>query len=146
MSAYYEGENGIKLGNTERVGKLLESTTNNIEYGLLGGSKSANEEYNSHNIELKAEEDRLDISGNFAENSTFEVILTKGFEKRTYKFRATKQAHAALCISTFVSDNTKEGEAISIERYINGEGLSGLYNIYIKLGDTIYDTEKSIKF
>lgn len=146
MPAYFEGEEDIKLGKAERVGKLLESTANNIEYELLSGSKSANEEYNSHNIELKAEEDRLGISGDFAEDSTFEVILTKGFEKRYYKFRATKQAHAALCISTFVNNETEEGEAISIERYINGEGLKGLYNIYIKLGDTIYDTEKSIKF
>lgn len=145
MSAYYNDKGDIKLGKAERAGKLLESTANNVEYGLLSGSKGANEEYDSHNIELKAEEDRLSISGDFAEDSTFEVILTKGFEKRYYKFRATKEAHAALCISTFVNSK-EEGENISIERYINGEGLKGLYNIYIKLGDTIYDTEKSIKF
>lgn len=145
MSAYYNDEGDIKLGKAERAGKLLESTANNVEYGLLSGSKGKNEEYDSHNIELKAEEDRLSISGDFAEDSTFEVILTKGFEKRYYKFRATKEAHAALCVSTFVNSKA-EGENISIERYINGEGLKGLYNIYIKLGDTIYDTEKSIKY
>ena len=111
----------------------------------MSGTKRINADYKAHNIELKAEEDRLGITGDFAEGSSFDVILTKGFEKRQYKFRASKEAHAALCVSSFV-ENEQLGENIHIERYINSQELSGLYNIYIRLNNTTYDTEKSVKF
>ena len=144
MPVYYEDQEGLKTGKAEKLGKMLQSNANNVEYGLMSSSKKMDDNYHSHNIKLNAEEDRLAISGDFAEDSGFEVILTKGFEKRFYKFRASKEAHAALCVSTFIEET--DGDIITVERYINSEGLSGLYNIYIKLGDTIYDTGKSIKF
>lgn len=146
MSAYYENEGNLKLGQAQRLGELQQSTANNVEYGLMSGSKKIDNNYKDHNIEFSAEEDRLGIKGNFTKDSSFEIILTKGFEKRFYKFRATKEAHAALCVSSFVETNTESSETITIERYVNNTGLSGLYNIYLKLGDTIYDTEQSVKF
>lgn len=145
LSAYYDDEGNLALGKASRTGKLIKSTTNNVEYGLMSGTKKMDNDYKAHNIKLKAEEDRLGIMGDFAEGSSFEVILTKGFEKRQYRFRASKEAHAALCVSSFV-DNEQHGENIHIERYINSEGLSGLYNIYIKIQTTTYDTERSVKF
>ena len=116
---YYEGEGNIKLGKAERIGKILESTTNSIEHNLITSSKAPDNEYKSHNIKLEAEEDRLSVSGNL--NEKYEIILTKGFEIRHYEFDTPKAN-------------------------INSEGLSGLYNIYIKLDNTTYDTGKSIKF
>ncbi len=146
MPAYYENEGNLKLGKAQQLGELMQSTTNNVEYGLMSGSKKIDNNYKDHNIEFTAEEDRLGIKGDFAKDSSFEIILTKGFEKRSYKFRATKEAHAALCVSSFVDTKTESSEIINVERYINNTGLSGLYNIYLKLGDTVYDTEKSVKF
>lgn len=146
MPAYYDHEAQLKLGEAKTFGELQQSTANDVSYGLMNGTRKIDDNYRSHNISLTAEEDRLGIKGDFAEDSSFEIILTKGFEKRSYKFRATKEAHAALCVSSFVGTSTESNESINIERYINNTGLSGLYNVYLRLGDTIYDTGRSIKF
>lgn len=146
MPAYYDHEAQLKLGEAKSFGELQQSTTNDVSYGLMNGTRKIDDNYKSHNISFTAEEDRLGIKGDFAEDSSFEIILTKGFEKRSYKFRATKEAHAALCVSSFVDTSTESNESINIERYINNTSLSGLYNIYLRLGDTIYDTGRSIKF
>ena len=146
MPAYYDHEAQLKLGQAKSFGELQQSTANDVSYGLMNGTRKIDDNYKSHNISFTAEEDRLGIKGDFAKDSSFEIILTKGFEKRSYKFRATKEAHAALCVSSFVDTSTESNESINIERYINNTSLSGLYNIYLRLGDTIYDTGRSIKF
>lgn len=146
MPAYYDHEAQLKLGQAKTFGELQQSTANDVSYGLMNGARKIDDNYKSHNISFTAEEDRLGIKGDFAKDSSFEIILTKGFEKRSYKFRATKEAHAALCVSSFVDTSAESNESINIERYINNTGLSGLYNIYLRLGDTIYDTGRSIKF
>ena len=146
MPAYYDHETQLKLGQAKTFGELQQSTANDVSYGLMNDTRKIDDNYKSHNISFTAEEDRLGIKGDFAKDSSFEIILTKGFEKRSYKFRATKEAHAALCVSSFVDTSTESNESINIERYINNTSLSGLYNIYLRLGDTIYDTGRSIKF
>lgn len=146
MPVYYGHEAQLKLGEAKSFGELQQSTANNVSYGLMNDTRKIDDNYKSHNISFTAEEDRLGIKGDFSKDSSFEIILTKGFEKRSYKFRATKEAHAALCVSSFVDTSTESNESINIERYINNTGLSGLYNIYLRLGDTIYDTGRSIKF
>lgn len=146
MPAYYDHEAQLKLGEAKTFGELQQSTANDVSYGLMNGTRKIDDNYKSHNISFTAEEDRLGIKGDFAEDSSFEIILTKGFEKRSYKLRATKEAHAALCVSSFIDTSTESNKSINIERYINNTGLSGLYNIYLRLGDTIYDTGRSIKF
>ena len=145
LSAYSENEN-FEIVRGKRLGNLAKSETNAIEYGLLSGTKTIDDSYKSHNIELVKEADRLSISGNFVKNSNLRVILTKGFEKRFYRFKVSNEMHAALCVSVFAPANESSGENINITRYINAEGLSGTYNIYLEIGEEIYDTGKSVKF
>ena len=145
LSAYYEGEN-FEQTEGKKLGHLAKSEPISIETGLLSGTKSIDNEYKKHNIELAKEEDRLEISGNFVKNSNLRAILTKGFEKRYYRFKVTNEMHAAMCISVFDEGADENAESIDITRYINAEGLDGTYNVYLEIGDTIYDTGKSVKF
>lgn len=145
LQAYYDGEN-FQLGKGQKLGHLAKSETNNTEFGLLTDTKNIDDSYNSHNISLAKEEDRLSLSGTFTKGSNLRIILTKGFEKRFYKFKVTNEAHAALCVAVFDTEGNATREDINITRYINAEGLSGTYNIYLEIGDDIYDTSKSVKF
>ena len=43
-----------------------------------------------------------------------------------------------MCIDLFHDVNIDNPQLINITRYINDEGLSGKYNIYLKINDKVY--------
>ena len=69
--------------------------------------------------------------------------LYKEGNSKIYNVPISKKPYTALCVDIFTEEETNEG--INITRYINKEGLSGKYSIYIKINDKIYKTNNYIE-
>ena len=93
-------------------------------------------------ITLTNEEDRLVLSGKFKKGESVSFILRKGLTNYYYDQVISKKPYTALCVDIFTEEETNEG--INITRYINKEGLSGKYYLYIKINDKIYDTKRYV--
>lgn len=114
----YRLETGISFDN------IVKTKTSNKRIFLIN-YKKPDSNYNKYNIELKKETDRLVISGSFGKEDVVYIILDKFMDKLIY--------------DVDIKENTTY-------KYINKEGLSGKYSIYIKINDTLYKTNQYVTF
>ena len=140
LSLYTENDYENTLG--KRLGSLGETKVSKKDNKFIK-TVEIDEDYNNRNITLTNEEDRLVISGKFKKGENVSFILRKGFTNNYYDQVISKKPYTALCVDIFTEEETNEG--INITRYINKEGLSGKYSIYIKINDKIYKTNDYIE-
>ena len=137
QSLYTGDDYNNSLG--KRLGSLGETKVSKKDNKLIKTIK-IDDDYNNRNITLTNEEDRLVLSGKFKKGESVSFILRKGLTNYYYDQVISKKPYTALCVDIFTEEETNEG--IKITRYINKEGLSGKYYLYIKINDKIYDTMK----
>ena len=137
QSLYTGDDYNNSLG--KRLGSLGETKVSKKDNKLIKTIKT-DDDYNNRNITLTNEEDRLVLSGKFKKGESVSFILRKGLTNYYYDQVISKKPYTALCVDIFTEEETNEG--INITRYINKEGLSGKYYLYIKINDKIYDTMK----
>ena len=121
----------------KRLGSLGETKVSKKDNKLFKTIK-IDDDYSKRDINISNEEDRLVISGKFRKEESVSFILRKGLTNYYYDQVISKKPYTALCVDIFSEEETNEG--INITRYINKEGLSGKYYLYIKINDKIYDT------
>ena len=143
MSLYLENES-FKLSKAERVGSLGETELTNSELGFILNSKDFKDIEEEHNISITKEVDRLVFTGKFKRGTDVNVILYKNGTKNIYNVPISKKPYTALCVDIFTEEETKEG--ISVTKYINEDGLSGKYSIYVEVDGTIYNTNRYVEF
>ena len=143
MSLYPENES-FKLSKAERVGSLGETELTNSELGFILNSKDFKDIEEEHNISITKEVDRLVFTGKFKRGTDVNVILYKNGTKNIYNVSISKRPYTALCVDIFTEEETKEG--ISVTKYINEDGLSGNYSIYVDVDGTIYNTNRYVEF
>ncbi len=143
MSLYPENES-FKLSKAERVGSLGETELTNSELGFILNSKDFKDIEEEHNISITKEVDRLVFTGKFKRGTDVNVILYKNGTKNIYNVSISKRPYTALCVDIFTEEETKEG--ISVTKYINEDGLSGKYSIYVEVDGTIYNTNRYVEF
>ena len=139
QSLYTGDDYNNSLG--KRLGSLGETKVTKKDNKLIKTIK-ADDDYNNRNITLTNEEDRLVLSGKFKKGENVSFILRKGLTNYYYDQVISKKPYTALCVDIFTEEETNEG--INITRYINKEGLSGKYYLYIKINDKIYDTKRYV--
>ena len=142
MDLYVDNEQ-LVLGQAKKVGSLGE-TESKESLSLILNAKNPDEEYNNHNITFTKEDDRLVINGTFKRGTDVEIILAKNMMVNTYDWRISKKPYTALCVDIFTEEENENG--LNTNKYINSEGLSGKYSIYIKIDGTLYNTLKSVEF
>ena len=140
LSLYTENDYENTLG--KRLGSLGETKVSKKDNKFIK-TVEIGDDYNKRNITITNEEDRLVISGRFKKGENVSFILRKGFTNNYYDQIISKKPYTALCVDIFTEEETNEG--INITRYINKEGLSGKYSIYIKINDMIYNTNNYIE-
>lgn len=140
LSLYTENDYENTLG--KRLGSLGETKVSKKDNKFIK-TVEIDDDYNKRNITITNEEDRLVISGKFKKEENVSFILRKGFTNNYYDQIISKKPYTALCVDIFTEEETNEG--INITRYINKEGLSGKYSIYIKINDKIYKTNNYIE-
>lgn len=143
MSLYPENES-FKLSKAERVGSLGETEVTSSELGFILNSKDFKDIEEEHNISITKEVDRLVFTGKFKRGTDVSVILYKNGTKNNYNVSISKRPYTALCVDIFTEEETKEG--ISVTKYINEDGLSGKYSIYVEVDGTIYNTNRYVEF
>ena len=142
MALYVENEQ-LVLGQAKKIGSLGE-TESKQSLSLILNAKNPDEEYNNHNITFTKEDDRLVINGTFKRGTDVEIILAKNMMVNTYDWRISKKPYTALCVDIFTEEENENG--LNTNKYINSEGLSGKYSIYVKIDGTLYNTLKSVEF
>ena len=142
MDLYVENEQ-LVLGQAKKIGSLGE-TESKQSLSLILNAKNPDEEYNNHNITFTKEDDRLVINGTFKRGTDVEIILAKNMMVNTYDWRISKKPYTALCVDIFTEEENENG--LNTNKYINSEGLSGKYSIYVKIDGTLYNTLKSVEF
>ena len=142
MNIYNDTE--LKLGNATRVGSLGKTSITKKKISLASSSNKINKDYTKHNIKFTKEIDRLVFTGQFKREDKVNIILKKNTISNYYEIKVSKKPYTALCVDIFSEEENKNG--IVINRYINAEGLSGTYSIYLEINGKIYDTKESVKF
>lgn len=143
MSLYYENENYAKTI-PEKLGTLGETTYTKKELNLLLNTKKINEEYQSHNITITKEIDRLSIKGTFQKGTEVNILLYQNYLTNIYEFKISKKPYTALCVDIFDDEETDTN--LTLTKYINKDNLKGKYSIYIEIDGTIYNTKEYVEF
>ena len=143
LRLYTENET-FTLGKARRLGTLGETTVTDTEYGFVLDAKDIDSDYESHNISITKEEDRLVFSGQFVRGTDVNVILYQNGKKLIYNVPISKKPYTALCVDIFTEEENENG--IVVTKYINDAGLRGTYSVYVQINDQIYKTKASVQF
>ena len=93
-----------------------------------------------YDLEFEKEFDRLIIKGLFNQGQNIYIILENSNEKRQYLIPTVENSFLAVCF-----DECHDG-TLEVSYFINEEGVSGKYNIYIIIDGKKYNTYKSVVF
>ena len=143
MSLYPEKVD-FTLDEAGSVGSLGKTPITSNKLGFVLNSKDFKDIEKEHDISITKEVDRLVFTGKFKRDTDVNVILYKNGTKNIYNVPISKKPYTALCVDIFTEEETKEG--ISVTKYINEEGLSGKYSIYIEVDGNIYNTNRYVEF
>jgi len=135
---------------------LYENTTNYspVEGVNLGGHLETLEYYGyirtkmnlldtvpeEHEINFVKEYDRLVFTGNFDIGQEVFIILEGNNETRKYLIPTEENPFALVCFELC------DDEKIEVMYFINEEGVSGKFNIYLIMNDKEYNTYKNVTF
>ena len=142
MSLYENDEYKNVTGNYK--GTLGNTKINDIKIGIYPFIKNIDKFYNSHNIKITKETDRLVVTGQFLRGTDVKVILNKNYKSNIYNYPVSKKPYTALCVDIFTEEENENG--IVVTKNINSEGLNGKYSIYIKIDGRVYNTNEYVKF
>ena len=51
-----------------------------------------------------------------------------------------------MCIDLFNASDVNDGDLLSVTNYINAEGLSGTYQLYIQIDGNVYKINQKVTF
>ena len=139
MSLYTDKED-FQMGYAKRIGSLGETEKEDTRLGFVISNKDISEF--ERDFSVTKEIDRLVVSGRFKRGEDVNVLLYQGMKSIVYHIQVSKKPYTALCLDIFTEDETENG--IVIDKYINDEGLSGRYSIYLEVDGVIYDTNKYV--
>lgn len=143
LPLYDDSVNHYQTGIAKRLGTLGETAVSETRKAV-NDAVSPDEEYNAHHISFTKEEDRLIFSGQFKRGKTVNILLKKGNKVNVYNVRISKHPYTALCVDIFTEEENENG--IVISSYINAEGLSGTYSLYLEIDGKLYDVKQSVAF
>ncbi len=143
MSLYNANEQ-FSLGEAKRIGSLGKTKVDETNHGSIINAKKIDDEYKSHDIDITKEIDRLVFKGQFKKGTKAKLVLYKNLQSNVYDVKVSKKPYTALCVDVFTEEETENG--IVVTKYVNAEGLSGNYSIYVKINDDLYNTGRSVEF
>ena len=140
----YTNNDSYQPGEAKQLGSLGVTKPDEQKTALAMTGHKPDDAYNSHHIELSQERDRLVVKGQFKRGQEVSIILRQGTKNQYYNIRVSKKPYTAMCVDLWSEEETRDG--IVVTKYINREGLSGRYNIYISIDGTVYTTGQYVEF
>lgn len=145
MSLYTEADKSNHTKEkTTRIGSLGKTDVDDTKIAIDLPSKKIDKNYKSHNISITKEIDRLVVKGQFKRGTDVNVVLYKNMLSKYYNIKVSKKPYTALCVDVFTEEENENG--IVVTKYINDEGLSGKYSIYIEIDGVLYNTGRYVEF
>ena len=142
MNVYEVGE--YQKGQAKRLGSLGKTEVTKTGFGLSSSTSELKEIKEEHEIELTKEEDRLVFTGRFKRGSEVNIVLYQDLFTKVYNVSISKKPYTALCVDIFSEEETENG--ITVTKYINAEGLSGKYSIYLEVDGKLYNSGEYVMF
>lgn len=134
----YDDNTTFTLGATSILGNFLATyTTNeifNTRYNFFLTVKP------KYELNLTKENDRLVIEGIFDNNETVYVVLENANERLVYHLPTGSSAYTAMCTVIPSGDNSH------ISFFINEEGITGTYTVYLYINGQEFNTYKEVIF
>lgn len=127
-----------------RVGTLGETQTLKLDIKGLWNAKDM--PTNDYQLTFTQESDRLIFNAQFKEGQKVKLILSKFGDQRVYDVRVSKTSYSAMCIDLFNASDVTDRDFLSITKYINAEGLSGTYQLYIQIDGEVYKLNQKVTF
>ena len=143
MDLYIDDQEFV-ITDAKRLGSLGNTRVDNYKFLPILSKHAIDEVYESHNIEITKEIDRLVVKGQFKRENTVNIVLYQNMISRYYNVKISKKPYTALCVDIFTEEENEKG--IVVTKYINDEGLKGRYSIYIEIDGVLYDTERYVEF
>ena len=142
MNVYEVGE--YQKGQAKRLGSLGKTEVTKTGFGLSSSTSELKEIKEEHEIEFTKEEDRLVFTGRFKRGSEVNIVLYQDLFTKVYNVSISKKPYTALCVDIFSEEETENG--ITVTKYINAEGLSGKYSIYLEVDGKLYNSGEYVMF
>ena len=142
MNVYEVGE--YQKGQAKRLGSLGKTEVTKTGFGLSSSTSELKEIKEEHEIEFTKEEDRLVFTGRFKRGVDVNIILYQDLFTKVYNVSISKKPYTALCVDIFSEEETENG--ITVTKYINAEGLSGKYSIYLEVDGKLYNSGEYVTF
>ena len=142
MNVYEVGE--YQKGQAKRLGSLGKTEVTKTGFGLSSSTSELKEIKEEHEIEFTKEEDRLVFTGRFKRGTEVNVVLYQDLFTKVYNVSISKKPYTALCVDIFSEEETENG--ITVTKYINAEGLSGKYSIYLEVDGKLYNSGEYVMF
>ena len=73
-----------------------------------------------------------------------DIVLYQDLFTKVYNVSISKKPYTALCVDIFSEEETENG--ITVTKYINSEGLSGKYSIYLEVDGKLYNSGEYVMF
>ena len=143
MALYAENEK-LSLEDANRIGSLGKTEVDDKKLTPFVESVEIDEKYESHDISITKEVDRLVVKGRFKRGTTVNVILYKNMISNYYNVKVSKKPYTALCVDVFTEEENEKG--ITVTKYINEDDMKGKYSIYLEIDGTIYNTGKYVEY
>ena len=142
MNVYEVGE--YQKGQAKRLGSLGKTEVTKTGFGLSSSTSDLKEIKEEHEIEFTKEEDRLVFTGRFKRGVDVNIVLYQDLFTKVYNVSISKKPYTALCVDIFSEEETENG--ITVTKYINSEGLSGKYSIYLEVDGKLYNSGEYVMF
>ena len=142
MNVYEVGE--YQKRQAKRLGSLGKTEVTKTGFGLSSSTSDLKEIKEEHEIEFTKEEDRLVFTGRFKRGVDVNIVLYQDLFTKVYNVSISKKPYTALCVDIFSEEETENG--ITVTKYINAEGLSGKYSIYLEVDGKLYNSGEYVTF
>lgn len=123
------------------LGSLGKTDIDRSKKGFLYKTNDDQTIFDNYNIKIFKESDRLTVSGEFKTGDQVSILLYNNFLIKEYDLMISRRPYTAMCIDIF-----NEDEKLTVDKYINDEGLNGKYAIFIKINHKIYKTNQIVNF
>lgn len=140
----YTGKEQLNIGLAKRKGTLGHTNIDKFKIGAIKNNYETDDTYDTYNITINKEIDRLVFKGTFKKMTNVNIILYKNMTSKYYNVPVSKKPYTALCVYVFTEEEKENG--ITVTKYINEEGLNGKYSIYIEVDGVIYNTGEYVEF
>lgn len=137
-TSLYTSETHFVKGEPVSLGELAETIqATNVEESDFNFFETVPLKYE---LNFTKESDRLVVNGIFDKDDEIYIVFKNEEDTMYYHVPTSNTAYTAMCLGTFIEDSRE------LIYYINETNISGMYEIFLVVNDTEYNTYQHVIF